>query len=85
MSFLTNFACILFGSEGSHCRAAERRAANWAANNGRERKDLYTDKWDGAEYKGSPVNILTVILAISVLVPLAGIIFATQTYGTLWG
>ena len=33
--------------------AAEyRRAANLAANNGKERKDLYTDNWDGSEYKG---------------------------------
>ena len=65
--------------------AAERKAANWKANNGRDRKDLYTDAWDGSEFKGSKVNILTVILAISVLVPLGLVIFAVQSYGTLWG
>eukprot|EP00195_Chlamydomonas_chlamydogama_P015589 CAMPEP_0202902058 /NCGR_PEP_ID=MMETSP1392-20130828/16133_1 /ASSEMBLY_ACC=CAM_ASM_000868 /TAXON_ID=225041 /ORGANISM="Chlamydomonas chlamydogama, Strain SAG 11-48b" /LENGTH=98 /DNA_ID=CAMNT_0049588741 /DNA_START=14 /DNA_END=307 /DNA_ORIENTATION=- len=27
-----------------------RRQANLAANNGRERKDLYTDNWDGSEW-----------------------------------
>ena len=33
-------------------RAAEfRRQANLAANGGKERKDLYTDNWDGSEYK----------------------------------
>lgn len=29
--------------------AEYRRAANMAANNGKERKDLYTDNWDGSE------------------------------------
>jgi hypothetical protein len=31
---------------------ADWRAANSRANNGRERKDLYTDNWDGDVYKG---------------------------------
>lgn len=65
--------------------AAQRRAANLEANNGKDRKDLYTDNWDGSEYKGSPVNILSIILVVSVLTPLAGIIFAYFTYGKLWG
>lgn len=67
------------------CTSEYRRQANRAANNGRERKDLYTDNWDGSEYKGSSVNVLTVIGAISILAPLIGLIFALQTYGTLWG
>lgn len=55
-----------------------RRQANFEANNGKERKDLYTDNWDGDKYKGSPLNILTVLAAISVLVPVLGLIFAYQ-------
>lgn len=35
-----------------------RRAANRAANNGLERKDLYTDAWAGSEYRGSNNNIV---------------------------
>lgn len=34
-----------------------RRAANRAANNGLERKDLYTDNWAGSEYRGSQFNV----------------------------
>ncbi|KAI8114137.1 hypothetical protein M9434_002263 [Picochlorum sp. BPE23] len=62
-----------------------RREANRKANNGRDREDLYTDNWDGDVYKGNRVNILSVLVAISVLAPLIGIIFALNTYGTLWG
>lgn len=62
-----------------------RKATNELANNGRERKDLYTDNWDGSEYKGSNVNILTIILAVSVAVPALGLVFAYATFGTLWG
>jgi hypothetical protein len=40
--------------------AAYRRAANEAANNGKERKDLYTENWDGSEWKGKGFNILQV-------------------------
>ena len=35
-----------------------RREANRAANNGLERKDLYTDAWAGSEYRGSSNNIV---------------------------
>jgi hypothetical protein len=66
--------------------AAEyRRAANLAANNGKERKDLYTDNWDGSEYKGSKFNILTLLAALFVLVPVLGLGFAYWSYGVLWG
>jgi hypothetical protein len=34
-------------------RAERYRAANAAANNGKERKDLYSDNWDGDVYKGT--------------------------------
>lgn len=61
------------------------RRANREANNGREREDLYTDNWDGDVYKGGKVNILSVLIAVSILAPLAGLLFALQTYGTLWG
>eukprot|EP00878_Enallax_costatus_P004423 GHUV01004663.1.p1 GENE.GHUV01004663.1~~GHUV01004663.1.p1 ORF type:complete len:142 (+),score=29.35 GHUV01004663.1:248-673(+) len=62
-----------------------RREANRLANNGKERKDLYSANWDGDQYKGSSFNVLTVIAAISVLVPLAGLVFAYTTFGVLWG
>ncbi|MEW5314540.1 MAG: hypothetical protein WDW38_006029 [Sanguina aurantia] len=62
-----------------------KKQANLIANNGQERKDLYTDNWDGGEYKGSSINILTVLIALSIGVPIAGIIFAFKTYGILWG
>ncbi|KAK9835359.1 hypothetical protein WJX81_004613 [Elliptochloris bilobata] len=62
-----------------------RRKANYAANKGRERKDLYTDNWDGSVYKGSKFNVLTVIALVSVLTPLAGLAFAWWSYGVLWG
>jgi hypothetical protein len=65
--------------------ADEWRQANWEANKGRERKDLYTEKWDGAEYKGSQINVLTIILIVSVLTPLIGVLFALRSYGTFWG
>lgn len=34
-------------------KLAEYRSANDRANNGKERKDLYSDNWDGDEYKGT--------------------------------
>ena len=40
------------------------------ANNGKERKDLYTDNWDGAEYKGplaSPHPCSVMIMLIRAL------------------
>lgn len=72
-------------SRPSSSPSDRRRAANRAANNGLERKDLYTDNWAGSEYRGSGVNILTVLIAITVLTPLLGIGFAFATYGKLWG
>lgn len=62
-----------------------RRRANWEANNGKERKDLYTDNWAGSEYRGSGLNVLTVLLVVSVAVPALGLLFAFKTYGVLWG
>jgi hypothetical protein len=43
------------------------------------------DNWDGSEYKGSPFNILTLLGLLFVLVPVAGLAFAYQSYGVLWG
>jgi hypothetical protein len=31
-------------------------AAGAQANNGKERKDLYSDNWDGDKYKGAPLR-----------------------------
>lgn len=67
------------------CTVEYRREANRLANNGKERKDLYTDNWDGSEYKGSSFNVLTVIALVSVLTPLLGLLFAYTTFGILWG
>jgi hypothetical protein len=46
---------------------------------------LPADNWDGSEYKGSSFNILTLLGLLFVLVPVAGLIFAYQSYGVLWG
>ena len=62
-----------------------RRDANEAANNGKDRKDLYTDNWEGSEYKGSQFNILNLLVALFVLVPVLGLAFAYLSYGDLWG
>ncbi|KAK3271868.1 hypothetical protein CYMTET_19804 [Cymbomonas tetramitiformis] len=61
------------------------REANRLANNGKERKDLYTDNWDGDVYKGSGFNILNFLIILTIGVPVLGLIFAYQTYGVLWG
>ena len=39
----------------------------------------------GDEWKGSQFNVLNVILAVSVLVPLLGLGFAYFSFGKLWG
>jgi hypothetical protein len=62
-----------------------RRKANYEANNGRERKDLITENWDGSVYRGSANNVLTWIIVAAVGAPVAGLIFAYCTYGKLWG
>ncbi len=59
--------------------------ANLKANNGVDRKDLYTDNWDGSEYRGSALNVGTVLAFIAVAAPLTGLWFAYATYGVLWG
>eukprot|EP00803_Ostreobium_quekettii_P009009 evm.model.scf_351.6 EVM.evm.TU.scf_351.6 scf_351:47488-50920(-) len=61
------------------------RKANYEANKGLDRKDLYTENWAGSEYRGSKFNILTLIGALFVLTPVAGLVFAYLTYGKLWG
>ena len=40
---------------------------------------------DGSVYKGSMFNVLTVIALVSILTPLAGLVFAWWSYGVLWG
>ncbi|KAG2493599.1 hypothetical protein HYH03_008117 [Edaphochlamys debaryana] len=62
-----------------------RRMANLIANNGKERKDLYTENWAGSEYRGSPWNIGTLVAALFVLTPVAGLLFAWFGYGIYWG
>eukprot|EP01024_Parvocaulis_polyphysoides_P047538 TRINITY_DN4505_c2_g1_i2.p1 TRINITY_DN4505_c2_g1~~TRINITY_DN4505_c2_g1_i2.p1 ORF type:complete len:144 (-),score=17.33 TRINITY_DN4505_c2_g1_i2:301-732(-) len=48
-------------------------------------EQLYSENWEGGEYVGKKWNILTLILALTALVPLAVLIFAYFTYGELWG
>jgi hypothetical protein len=61
---------------------ARRKAVNDVAY--RDRR-LNSDAWEGSEYKGSPFNILTLLAALFLLVPIAGLAFAYQSYGVLWG
>lgn len=87
-AWFSNTRAVLEGqasTEGRRRVIKEYVEANRRANGGREREDLYTDNWDGDVYKGSPVNVLSVILGVSIIAPLIGLIFALQTYGTLWG
>lgn len=57
----------------------------WREANRNDRRDLYTDQWDGDEYKGSPFNILTFLIVVAVGTPAIGIWFALSSYGTVWG
>ena len=50
-----------------------------------DRSDLYTDNWDGDTYKGSGVNILTVLIGLSLGVPVIGLVIAYFTWGEYWG
>lgn len=50
-----------------------------------DREDLYTDNWEGDVYVGSRWNVLSVGLALTIAVPVLGIIFALSTRGVLWG
>ncbi|GMH44415.1 hypothetical protein BSKO_12367 [Bryopsis sp. KO-2023] len=61
------------------------KKANLEANNGLERKDLYTDKWAGDQYTGSRFNILTVLAGLFFFTPVVGLIIAYFTYGIYWG
>lgn len=61
----------------SHARA-ERKA-----NRGVE--GLNSDNWQGDEYVGSRWNILSLMMGLIIAIPVAGLLFAWATYGTLWG
>lgn len=50
-----------------------------------DRPDLYSDQWEGDQYIGSGWNELSVGLAIAIIVPVLGLVFALSTKGTLWG
>eukprot|EP00793_Prasinoderma_coloniale_P003341 PRCOL_00005976-RA len=50
-----------------------------------DRADLYTDNWDGSEYKGSKWNFATLLGVLFIATPLAGLAFAYFSYGVLWG
>lgn len=68
------------------CVAADtQKAARAEAKKRIDRADLYTDNWGGDKWKGGKVNVLSIILAVSILVPLGGLLFAYLTFGTLWG
>jgi hypothetical protein len=72
----------------AEAEAAERLNAQKPTTEGMimtDRPDLYSDKWSGDTYTGSKWNELTGLLAVGILVPVLGIIFALATQGTLWG
>ena len=50
-----------------------------------DREDLYTENWGGDKWKGDKVNVLSIIVAVSIIVPLVGLAFAYLTFGKLWG
>jgi len=72
-------------SEEEGTQAAVEAPAPLTALPEREREDLFTDNWDGDEYKGSNFNELTVGLGIAIAMPILGLVFAAATYGKLWG
>jgi hypothetical protein len=45
---------------------------------------LYSANWQGDVYTGSNWNILSFLMALVILVPVAGLLFAWLSYGTLW-
>lgn len=45
---------------------------------------LYSANWQGDEYIGSNWNILTVLMGLTIAVPMLGLLFAWLSYGTLW-
>lgn len=47
-------------------------------------KHLYSANWQGDVYVGSNWNILTLMMGLMIATPLAGLLFAWATYGTLW-
>lgn len=47
-------------------------------------KYLYSANWQGDEYVGSRWNILTLLAGLTFFVPVAGLLFAYASYGTLW-
>ena len=75
----------LHTSAANFAAAETQKAARAEAKKRIDRADLYTDNWGGDKWKGSKVNVLSIILAVSILVPLGGLLFAYLTFGTLWG
>lgn len=85
-AFILPVKLLLFLMKTISCMHPERyKKANLEANKGVERKDLYSESWAGDQYRGSSFNILTVIGALFILTPVAGLAFAYFSYGVLWG
>eukprot|EP00891_Asterochloris_glomerata_P002084 jgi/Astpho2/2084/Aster-00571 len=63
----------------------QRYLSSWRCLLCSERKDLYTDAWAGDKWKGSKFNILSLVVILFLLTPVAGLVFAYVTYGSLWG
>jgi len=57
--------------------------ADWEADH-EMHEHLYSANWQGDVYVGSKWNIMTVLMAVSILVPVMGLVFAWASYGTLW-
>ena len=64
-SCVTHLRRLLSAGRGCGLLSDNYKAANEAANNGKERKDLYTDAWDGDVYKGA-TNPRLALIALSV-------------------
>lgn len=47
-------------------------------------KHLYSANWQGDVYVGSRWNMLTLLMGLTFFVPVAGLLFAFLSYGTLW-
>ena len=62
-----------------------RREANQRANNGQERKDLYTENWNGSEWNGGGDSFWITVGALFIITPIVGLLFAYKSYGVLWG
>ena len=86
------------GGETAEAEPQEKTQADWFEETRRaaevqqrpksktiDRPDLYSNNWDGDQYTGDGLNMLTVLIGLSIGVPVVGLTFAYFTFGVLWG